>query len=144
LSRPRRVAGVEEVERARARAALATLDKLVAGQATSKIYVQMFGGGFAATIRSIQLLDTIWKIVSTTPMPRLREVTLWNWMRRTTDAQFARIVLPWIEEQPRITRLDCDLKFIQQLSQATRNRWRYGSNCRSSNSSAAVLPIRWC
>jgi len=98
---------------------LATVEELVPGQATGAVYAKFLAGPIARTVCAIAVFDdAVWKVVTTTAMPRLRELDATWWKRKDYKERFATQVLPWLETHPQITRLACRLDRLPTMSKA--------------------------
>ena len=98
---------------------LATVEELVPAQATGVVYAKFLAGPIARTVRAITVFDdAVWKVVTTTAMPRLREVVATGWTRKDYKERFTTQTLPWLETHPQITRLACGLDRLPTMSKA--------------------------
>jgi len=78
---------------------LATCDELLAGQGTGSVYASFLAGSIAATIRSIEVFDdAIWKVVTTTALPRLTgllvcDLATWEPLPKSVRARITELGL---------------------------------------------------
>jgi uncharacterized protein (TIGR02996 family) len=93
----------------------ATVEELVMEQATGKVYAEVVTGA-ARTLREIEVRDgAVWKVVATTPMPRLNAIRSLSWKPRNRAAAIADEVIPWVAAHQQITTFGCRSELLAAL-----------------------------